>query len=284
VGEKVSITSARPQTTRHKVVGVLTRAARPPAAVTQFIFVDTPGYQRQHASELNRRMNATVTGALRGVDVVVLVVDARRWTDADDRMLRLLPAVGGGVPATTDAGRVVLALNKVDLMRDRDQLLPQMAAAAARYPFAALVPISAERRHQLEDLLRAIEGLLPNGEPLYPPEQYTDRDVRFLAAELIREKAFRLLGDEIPYGVAVTIERWEEQDRRVAIDAALWVERAAHKSIVIGASGAKLREIGRLARAEIAIMLDQQVHLHTHVRVRTGWHDKPAELRALGYE
>ncbi len=175
----------------------------------------------------------------------------------------------------------MLALNKTDLMRDREQLLPQMAAAAARYPFAAIVPISAERRHQLDDLLHAIEGLLPNGELLYPPEQYTDRDVRFLAAELIREKAFRLLGDEVPYGVAVTIERWDEQDGQVAIAAALWVERAAHKSIVIGAGGAKLREIGRLARAEIAIMLDQRVPLHTHVRVRRSWHDKPAELRTL---
>ena len=283
VGEHVSITSRKPQTTRQRVLGVLTRRPdRPGAGTEQFIFVDTPGFQRRHRSLLNRRMNDAVTAAMSGVDAVVLVIEARGWTAQDAEVLALLP------PAADDrAGRVVLAINKVDLLASRDALLPLMAESAQRYPFAAIVPVSAERGRQLDPLLDELARLLPPGEPLYDEDQFTDRPVRFLAAELIREKAFRLLGEELPYGIAVAIERWIEPDLaggRVEIVATLLVERDSHKGIVIGAGGAKLREIGRLARADIETLLGKPVHLETHVRARKGWADSARDLKSLGYE
>jgi GTP-binding protein Era len=280
VGEKVSITSRKPQTTRQRVLGVLTRGTAP--ATEQFIFVDTPGLQRHHASLLTRRMNDEVRAALAEVDAIVIVIEARGWTAQDREVVKLLPAIGAGT-----ASRVVLALNKVDLLAQRDALLPLLAESAQAYPFAALVPVSAERGRQVDALLDELAKLLPAGEPLFDADQYTDRPVRFLAAELIREKAFRLLGDELPYGIAVAIERWAEPAAaggQVEIVATLLVERDSHKGIVIGAGGAKLREIGRLARAEIVALLGQPVHLETHVRVRKGWADSARDLRSLGYE
>jgi len=273
VGEHVSITSRKPQTTRVRVLGVLTRGT--PPSTTQSIFIDTPGFQRRHRSMLARRMNEAVGAALAEADVIVLVIDARGLASEDQAVLDLLPA---------DRGNVILALNKTDLLADRDQLLPRIAEAAARYPFAAVVPVSAEKQRQLDDLLGEIERRLPHGEPLFEADQFTDRSLRFLAAEAIREKAFRLLGDELPYGIAVTIERWQEEESRAEIIATLLVERDAHKGIVIGAGGAKLREIGRLARLDIEKLLGKPVHLQTHVRVRRGWSDDARALKGLGYE
>jgi GTP-binding protein Era len=273
VGEHVSITSRKPQTTRVRVLGVLTRGT--PPSTTQCIFIDTPGFQRRHRSMLTRKMNEAVGAALAEADVIVLVIDARGITSEDQAVLDLLPA---------ERGNVILALNKTDLLADRDQLLPRIAEAAARYPFAAVVPVSAEKRRQLDGLLGEIERRLPEGEPLFEADQFTDRSVRFLAAESVREKAFRLLGDELPYGIAVTIERWDEDERRAEIVATLLVEREAHKGIVIGAGGAKLREIGRLARLDIEKLLGKPVHLQTHVRVRRGWSEDARALKSLGYE
>jgi GTP-binding protein Era len=273
VGEHVSITSRKPQTTRVRVLGVLTRGA--PPSTTQCIFIDTPGFQRRHRSVLNRRMNEAVGAALAEADVIVLVVEARGLTAEDQAVLDLLPA---------GRGNVILALNKTDLVADRDQLLPRIATAATRFSFAAVVPVSAEKGRQLDDLLDEIERRLPAGEPLFEADQFTDRSLRFLAAESIREKAFRLLGDELPYGVAVSIERWSEDQDRAAIVASLLVERDAHKGMVIGAGGAKLREIGRLARLDIEKLLGKPVHLQTHVRVRRGWADDARVLKSLGYE
>jgi GTP-binding protein Era len=273
VGERVSITSSKPQTTRERVLGVLTRGS--PPATTQFIFVDTPGLQRRGGSLLAQRMNQSARAALGQVDVVVLVIDAHGWRDEDEAVLELLPP---------ERPNIVLALNKTDALARYQDVLPVLQDSARRYPFAALVPVSAERRKQLDELLAEIEKLLPAGEPLFDADQYTDRNVRFLAAELVREKAFRLLGDELPYGVAVTIERWHETDKQVEILAGLLVERESHKPIIIGAQGAKLREIGRLARADIAAMLDKSVHLETWVRVRRGWTDDARALKSLGYD
>jgi GTP-binding protein Era len=276
VGEHVSITSRRPQTTRHRVNAVLTRSdaeGRP----QQFIFVDTPGFQRRHRTLLTRRMNEAVRAALAAVDAAVLVIDAKGWTQADEEVLALLPGPDA-------ASRAVLAVNKIDRLADRDALLPLIAASARRFPFAAIVPVSAERGSGLPGLLDEIARLLPPGEPLFAPDQYTDRSARFLAAEFIREKAFRLLGDELPHGLAVTIEGWHEEDRALTIQAALLVDRESHKGMVIGRGGAKLREIGRLARADIEVMLGRPVFLETHVRVRRGWSDDAAVLSALGYE
>jgi GTP-binding protein Era len=268
VGERVSITSRKPQTTRDRILGVRTDAD------AQYIFVDTPGFQRRHRSALNKRMNEAVTGALADVDAIVVVVDAAGWTDADDAVVRLLPK---------DSDRVILALNKTDLVAQRDRLLPLMAASMQRYPFRAIVPVSAEKHRQLDDLLKELRGLLPEGVPLFDADQYTDRSARFLAAERIREKAYRLLGDELPYGIAVVIDRWDESDARAEIVATLVVDRDSHKGIVIGKEGAKLREISRLARAEIQEMLGKPVHLEVWVRVRKGWSDDPSAMRKLGY-
>lgn len=272
VGEHVSITSRKPQTTRQRVLGVLTRRDGAPV---QFIFVDTPGLQRRHRSALTRRMNEAVAAALADVDAVILVIDAKGWCRDDDEVLRLLPP---------ESKRVVLAINKVDRLTQRDWLLPLIAESAQRYPFTAIVPVSAERGHQLAALLEEVGKLLPEGEPLFDTDQFTDRSERFLGAELIREKAFRLLGDELPHGVAVAIDRWDESGDPVVIDASILIDRPSHKPIVIGAGGAKLREIGRLARADIEAMLGRRVHLQTHVRVRRGWSDDPAALKRLGYD
>jgi len=268
VGERVSITSRKPQTTRDRVLGVRTTED------AQYIFVDTPGFQRRHRSALNKRMNDAVTAALTDVDAIILVIDASGWTPADEQVLQLLPR---------KARQVILALNKTDLLEQREKLLPLMADSMQRYPFQALVPVSAEKGRQLDELLAEVRALLPEGMPLFDADQYTDRSARFIAAETIREKAYRLLGDELPYGIAVTIDRWEEEEGRAGIVATLIVERDAHKGIVIGKEGAKLREISRLARADIEQMLGKSVHLEVWVRVRKGWSDDPAALRNLGY-
>jgi GTP-binding protein Era len=273
VGERVSITSSKPQTTRERVLGVLTRGERP--ATTQFIFVDTPGLQQGGRSLLAQRMNQSARAALADVDVVVMVIDARGWRDDDEAVLALMPP---------DRPNIILALNKIDMLERYQDILPVLQDSARRYPFAAFVPVSAERKRQVDELLAEIARLLPEGAPLFDDDQYTDRNVRFLAAELIREKAFRLLGDERPLGIAVRIERWVDADGLVEILAGLLVERESHKGIVIGAQGAKLREIGRLARADIAAMLGKSVHLETWVRVRRGWTDDARALKSLGYE
>lgn len=273
VGEHVSITSRKPQTTRQRVMGVLTRGE--PPATTQFIFVDTPGFQQQRKSRLSRRMNEEVTAALADVDAIVLVIEARGWTEGDERLLKLIPP---------DCRTVIVAINKIDMLDDRARLLPLLAESAQRFPFSALVPVSAKQGRQLDDLLQAIESLLPEGEPLFDADQFTDRSSRFLAAEFIREKAFRLLGDELPYGIAVTIDKWDEDDRHADIAASLLVARDSHKGMVIGEGGSKLREIGRLARAEIEHMLGKPVHLETWVRVKPGWTDDARALKSFGYE
>ena len=269
VGERVSITSRKPQTTRDRVLGVRTDDE------AQYIFVDTPGFQRRHRTALNRRMNATVTSALVDVDAVVLVIEAAGWTEGDEQMLPLLPPL---------SGNVILAINKSDVLVERERLLPLMGDSMRRYPFRAIVPVSAEKSRQLDDLLKEIRPLLPEGMPLFDADQYTDRSVRFLAAESVREKAYRLLGDELPYGVAVTIDRWDETRATPQIAATLIVERDAHRPIVIGREGAKLREISRLARADIEQMLGKPVFLEVWVRVRRGWSDDVRALKSLGYE
>jgi len=269
VGERVSITSRKPQTTRDRVLGVRTDAD------AQYIFVDTPGFQRRHRTALNKRMNEQVKGALADVDVIVLVIEATGWRAEDEAVLQLLPE---------GSDRVILAINKTDSIAEREKLLPLLAESMGRFPFHAIVPVSAEKKRQLDDLLKEVAPLLPEGMPLFEADQYTDRSARFLAAEQVREKAYRLLGDELPYGIAVTIDRWEETDDRAEIVATLVVEREAHKPIVIGKDGAKLREISRLARADIAEMLGKRVHLEVWVRVKKGWNDDARALRTLGYE
>lgn len=269
IGEKVSITSKKPQTTRDRVLGVVTESD------AQFVFMDTPGFQTKVGNQLIRRMNRTVRSTLGEVDAVVFVIEALGWRPADLEVLKLLPK---------DATNVILAINKTDLNKSRDALLPLMADSMQRFPFAAIVPVSAEKNRQLDDLLGEIKRFLPESVPFFDPDMYTDRSPRFLVAETIREKAFRLLGDELPYGIAVTIDRWQEDEESADIVATLIVERESHKPIVIGEGGAKLREIGRLARADVGELLAKRVHLEVWVRVRRGWSDDVKALKTLGYE
>ena len=269
IGEKVSIPSRQPQTTRDRVLGVVTKED------AQYVFVDTPGFQTKEGSQLIRRMNRTVRSTLADVDAVIFVIEANGWRPADLEVLKLLPR---------DAKNVILALNKTDLSKNRDALLPLMAASMEKFPFAAIVPVSAEKGRQLPELLEEVKKFLPESVPYFDPDLYTDRSPRYMAAETIGEKAFRLLGDELPYGVAVTIDKWTETEEGAEIIAGLIVERESHKAIVIGEKGGKLREISRLARADIATMLGKRVYLEVWVRVRRGWSDDVKALKTLGYD
>ncbi|WP_301232480.1 GTPase Era [Turicimonas muris] len=269
VGEKVSITSKKPQTTRDRIMGVLTTED------AQYIFVDTPGFQTKHSSELLDRMNKSVKSSLSDVDAVVMVIESTGWRPEDEEVLKLLPH---------DAKNVILAINKTDEVKESEVILPLIQESMKKFSFADVVPVSAEKNRQLDVLLQVIRKFLPEGDKLFEDDIYTDKSPRFLAAEIIREKAFRLLGDELPYGVAVMIDKWEENDQGARIFATLIVNRESHKGIVIGEKGSKLREISRLAREDISAMLGKKVYLEVWVRVRKGWGDDAAVLNSLGYE
>jgi len=267
VGARVSITSRKPQTTRHRIRGILTTAE------TQFVFVDTPGYQVEHRRALNRLMNRGVGQAIGEVDCVLLLVEAGRFLEADRRLLKLVPANVS----------LLLVVNKIDRTA-REKLLPFLREAAAQAPFAEIVPVSAERRRGLEELLRTIRTFLPEQAPMFAEDEVTDRDERFLAAELIREKLFRLMGDEVPYGCSVVIEKFEEDPSLRRIHAAIVVDKEGHKPIVIGAGGDKLKRIATEARMDMQRLFGGKVHLEVWVKVRGGWTDDTRALRNLGYE
>jgi len=268
VGQKLSITSSKPQTTRHQVTGVLTQ----PDA--QFVFVDTPGFQTRHANALTRTMNRAVRGALDAVDVVVLVVEAGRLDDADRAVVRLLPR---RVP-------VVLVVNKADRLPHPERMLPFLKAAGEAFDFAAIVPVSASKGRRLGELLATLAPLLPEQPPMFEADTLTDRSERFLAAELVREKLFRQLGEEVPYGSTVTIERFEEEGRLRRIHAAIVVEKDNHKAIVIGREGAKLKAIATAARRDMEKLFGGKVFLELWVKVRRGWTEDEAVLRRLGID
>ena len=267
VGEKVSITSKKAQTTRHRVTGILT------AADAQYIFVDTPGFQTRHRSRLNERMNRAVTQSLGDVDAVVVVLEAGRTTAADREVVALLPP----------GARVVAALNKIDRLASQDALLPQMAELAPLYPLAAIVPVSAEKERGLDALRGALRGLLPEGAPMFGADEITDRDERFLAAEFIREKIFRLLGEEVPYATTVAIDRFVEEDKVRRIHATVYVDRENQKAILLGAGGAQMKEIATRARADMERMFGGPVFLEVWVRVKRGWADDDRLLTRFGY-
>src|SRR5688572_9712994 len=267
VGAHVAITSRKAQTTRNRILGIHTDKR------SQFIFVDTPGYQTRHANALNRVMNRTVTQVAAEVDVIVLVIDAPGWDERDDPVLALLPKK---VP-------VVLALNKVDRMRDKSKVVETLADCAKRHPFAALVPVSATKGTQVAALLDEIRRHLPEAPPQYGPDDITDRPERFLAAELVRERIFRLLGDELPYSIAVVIENYEIEGTMRRIAATIYVDKVQHKAIVIGEKGATLKRIGTEARHAMEALFGSKVFLETHVKVKSGWADNETALRQLGY-
>ena len=268
VGRKLSITSSRPQTTRHRILGVVTCDA------SQVIFVDTPGIHRGRTRALNRYMNRVATRSLVGVDLVVLVVEASGWTPDDDHVLDRMAAEA--VPA-------VLVLNKIDRIKSREAMLPVLADIARRHDFAAMVPVCARTGENLEQLRSVVESYMPVAPPVFPEEQFTDRSEPFLVAEIVREKLIRRLGQELPHRLTVEIERFVEQQRRTLINVLVWVERRQHKAIVIGKDGGRLKDAGTAARLEISRMLGRPVHLEIWVKVREGWSDDERALQSLGF-
>lgn len=268
IGQKISIVSSKAQTTRHRVTGIRTDAG------AQFVFVDTPGFQTRHRNALNRSMNRSVTQALGDVDVVFFLVEAGRFGEDDRIVLQLLPK----------GACVVLVINKIDRLRDKSSLLPFIERMSSVFPFAEIVPLSAERGTNVDELIRAATPLLPEGTAMYDEDEITDRSERFLAAEFLREKLFRLLGDELPYGMTVEIEKFETEGRLRRIHAAIIVDKPGHKGIVIGKGGERLKRIASEARLELEKLFDGKVFLEVWVKVKSGWADDERALKSLGYE
>lgn len=272
VGAKVSITSRKAQTTRHQVRGILTTEVN--GDDCQFVFVDTPGFQTQHKNALNRLMNRSVTQALADVDVVLFLIEAGRWGGGERDIARLLPK----------DHPVVLVINKVDQLADKSSLLPFIEKVAAEHPFAEIVPLSAEKGHGVDELLKATARYLPEQPHIFDADDITDRPERFLAAELLREKLFRNLGEELPYGIAVEIEKFEQEGELRRIHAAVIVDKAAHKAIVIGKGGERLKRMSADARKDMEKLFGGKVWLETWVKVKSGWADDERALKTLGYE
>jgi GTP-binding protein Era len=266
VGHKISITSRKPQTTRHRITGILTRSD------AQLVFIDTPGFQTQHRGVLNRLMNRAVTQALEGVDVIVWVIEAMKFDARDGALLKLLP----------ERAPVVLVINKVDRIQRKSDLLPFIAEMKDRRSFAAIVPLSAERDRDVEPLVREMVSLLPEGARMYEEDEVTTLPERFLAAELVREKLFRLLGDELPYAAAVEVERFETTGDLRRIHIGILVDKANQKAIVIGKGGEKLKTISTQARKDMERLFGGKVFLEVWVRVRSGWADNEAMLKRMG--
>lgn len=270
VGQKVSIVSPKPQTTRHRILGILSRPG------WQALFLDTPGLHGNARRQLNRAMNRAALSSLGEAQLAVFVVDGDRWTAEDEAALQKIQQ--SGLPA-------ILVVNKVDRIRPKERLLPVIDRLSRLHDFAAVVPVSALKGGNLERLTAAIAAALPASEPVYPEDQVTDRSERFLAGEVIREKLTHVLHEELPYGITVEIERWEEHDDgRVEINAVIWVERDGQKKIVIGEGGARLKAVGRAARLELNELLGRRVYLELWVKVREDWADNEAALRQFGYD
>jgi GTP-binding protein Era len=269
IGQKISITSRRPQTTRHRILGIRTSDSY------QIVFVDTPGLHARQPRAMNRYLNRAAFDSLADVDVVVFVIEGTHWKEDDDWILEKLRAVS--VP-------VIAVVNKVDRVSDKQTLLPFLQQLAGRYDFADIIPLSAGTGEQLPQLEAALLEYLPVSPALYDEDQITDRSQRFLAAELVREKLFRKLGEEIPYGLTVEIEQFREEKGVLHIHALIWVEKTGHKAIVIGAKGRLLKEVGREAREDMQRAFDQKVFLRLWVKVKEGWSDDERALQSLGYD
>ncbi len=268
LGQKLSITSRKPQTTRHQILGIKTTDR------AQFVFVDTPGLHKPRKRALNRYLNRAASSVLPSVHAILFVVEALRWTEEDELVLEHVKRAG--VPT-------ILVVNKVDRIEDKAALLPYLAEVAQKHDFAAVVPVSALRHDNLDDLEAELLKLLPESAPMFPEDQITDRSVRFLAAEIIREKLMRSLGQELPYDLTVEVERFEEEGNLVRIGALIWVDRPNQKAIVIGKGGERLKQIGQQARKDIEAMLERKVFLELWVKVKSGWSDDERALQSLGY-
>ena len=269
VGEKLSIVTPRPQTTRHRILGVV----NVPGA--QIAFLDTPGLHAQARRALNKAMNRTAAAALEEADLVVLVVEALKWTAEDELVLKRI---------ARSERPALAAVNKIDQVRPRARLLPYLAELGARYAFRACVPVSGLKEDNIADLRDTIAQQLPLSPPLFAPDERTDRGLEFRIAEIIREKLTLELNQEVPYGIAVEVERLAEEDGQLNVDAAIWVDRDGQKPIVIGAHGERLKRVGRAARLTLNALLGRRLHLNLWVKVRANWADNARALKQLGLE
>jgi len=268
VGQKICITSRKPQTTRHRVLGIKTTQD------TQFIFVDTPGMHIDDKHAMNRYMNQAAKTAVHDVDIIVFVIDGTGWTKGDDLVVERLEH--------TDA-KIIIAVNKIDKLDKKEALLPLLQKLSELKNISEIIPLSATKGRHMDTLENTLESMLPESEFIYDEEQVTDRSMRFIAAELIREKLIRRLGKELPYALTVEIEEYSVEKEILQIGAVIWVERAGQKAIVIGKDGSMLKEIGRQSRLDLEKMLGQKVFVRLWVKVKEGWSDDARALRSLGY-
>ena len=269
LGQKVSITSRKPQTTRNNVQGIKTEGN------TQIVFVDTPGLHRAEIKAINRYMNQAATTAIKDVDVVIFLVDRLAWTEEDEMVAQRLENL---------SCPLILAINKVDKIEQKDTLLPHLQKLSERFPKAEMIPLSALRNTNLDRLEDLIVERLPEGIHLFPEDQLTDKSSRFMAAEMVREKITRQLGDELPYQMAVEIEEFKDEGRILHISAVVLVERDGQKRILIGDRGERIKQIGQQARLDMEKLFDQKVMLKLWVKVKSGWSDDSRALRSLGYD
>lgn len=269
LGQKLVATSRKAQTTRHQVLGVYTKDC------DQLVLIDLPGIHARRAHKLNALLNKTALAALEDADVLAVLVDAEKWTDEDDLVFEALAR--SGKPK-------VLLLNKIDLLKNKDQLLPLIDKISQKVVFAAVVPISAEKGTNLDEALRVLREYIPTGDFLFSEDDLTDRSINFLCAEFIREKVHRLTGQEIPYATAIKIESYKDSGDLITIHAVIWVDRASQKKIVIGKKGALIKRIGTDARVEIERLLGKKVHLQLWVKVKSDWQNSERDLLELGIE
>jgi len=268
IGQKISITSHKPQTTRHRILGIKTTDE------AQFVFVDTPGMHQAGKHAMSRYLNRAAASTLNDVDVVIFLIEAVSFTDDDETVLSKLKTLD--IP-------VILAINKVDRLADKERLLPFLAEISQKMNFAEVLPVSALKDINLREIEQAIIKHLPENAPFFDEDQITDRSVRFLAAEIIREKLTRTLHQELPYNLTVEIEQFKADEEQTLINAIIWVERANQKGIVIGKNGERLKEIGKQSRLDIAKLIEHRVHLELWVKVKEGWSDDERALHSLGY-
>ncbi len=268
LGQKISITSRKPQTTRHNIIGIRTTSD------SQLIFVDTPGIHKPVGKAMNQMMNRSALQGLHDMDAIIFLTEGTRWTEEDEIVLSKLENI---------QTPVILVINKSDLIKNKSEFLPHIKSLSEKFNFHDILPVSAKKGDQLPELCQVLEKLMPEGTPVYPEDQVTDRSVRFLASEIIREKLMRSLGQELPYSLTVEIEQFKETDALIEIAAVCWVERKGQKSILIGKHGEKLKEIGKQSRLDMEKLLGQKVFLQLWVKVKEGWSDDIRALRSLGY-
>ena len=268
LGQKISITSRKPQTTRHRILGIKTQEN------SQVVYVDTPGMHLGSKKALNKYLNKTADASLTGVDIIVWVKDDARWEDVDASILEKLRDIGTPV---------ILALNKIDKLQDKASLLPFVQEVSTKYNFATIIPISALSGTKLDDFEEVVTGILPEGMPLYPEDQITDSSERFMAAEIIREKLTRRLSDELPHSMSISLEQFKVEENITRIYATIWVERDGQKNIVIGKKGIVLKEVGTRARIDLEQLLDTKVYLNLWVKIKKSWSESAREVINLGY-